>query len=227
MPTTSPSLTLGGKIVAAAGLLFLVSTFLPWYSFSFEAFGVSDSSDANAWDIDLARVAALLVVVALAEVILTQVAKVRLPVGPALLGLGRLAVSGLAALLVVIELVRGQDVDMPDTSGLENLSAGLGAEIDLGIEYSFGRSFGMFAGLLFVILLVAGNVLRLRETTAAPANPINPGSQWGQQSHTPQQPPYGSPQPQYNENPYNDNQYGRPQQPGHDQQYPPQQGGQY
>ncbi|MCE0534815.1 hypothetical protein LWF15_04775 [Kineosporia rhizophila] len=227
MPTTSPSLTLGGKIVAAAGLLFLVATFLPWYSFTVKAFGTSNTSSANGWDVGLAKVAALLVFVALAEVIVTQVAKVRLPVSPSLLGLGRLAVSGLAALLVLVELVKGQDLDMPDTSGLESLSAGLGAEVDLGIDYSFGRSFGMFAAVLFALLLVAGNVLRLRETPALTGPGQYPGQGQQQFGHNPQQAPYSNPQQQYG-NPQQAP-YGSPQQQyGNDpQQYNQQnQGGQ-
>jgi len=212
MSSTVPSLTLGGKIVAVAGALFVVATFLPWYTFSFTGLGMSRSDSADAWDVTLPRLASLLVLVALAELILVQVVKVKLPGGVAALWpLGRLAGSGLAALLVLIELVKGQDVELPDTAGLASISGGLVDSSDLAIDASFGRGFGLFLGLALAIALVLGNVLRLSETpeTAGP-------SMSGGRPRDEQTPPYGTPDP-----------YGpRPTQPGQGQpqQYPPQQG---
>lgn len=103
----SSSLTSGGKVVIGAGVLFLICTLLPWYTVSVEGFGVSQTNSADAWDITLPKLAALLVILVLVEVILVQLVKVKLPQIPSgVLGFGRLAVSGLAALLVLVEVVK-------------------------------------------------------------------------------------------------------------------------
>lgn len=92
MPSSSQSLTLGGKIVAGSGVLFLIASFLPWYSWSFKGLGMSQSGSASAWDVTLPKLAALLVILAVAEVIAVQVVNVKLPQSVSgLWPLGRLA----------------------------------------------------------------------------------------------------------------------------------------
>ncbi len=218
MPT-SPSLTLGGKVVLGAGALFLISSLLPWYSVSIKLLGNSKSDSANAWHFSLPKIAALLVIVLIAEVIVTQVANVKLPaaVTPSLWNLGRLGLSGLAALLVLIELIKGQDSGLNDAKDAASLLSGLGGTGDLGLDISIGRGIGMFLGVICVLALVAGNFLRLKETPASvtdgrsqtPWTPQpQPQPQPGQFSQ-PDQPQYGTP-----------NQPGQYGQPGEGQQPP-------
>lgn len=227
MPT-SPSLTLGGKVVLGAGALFLISSLLPWYSVSIKFLGQSQSDSANAWHFSLPKIAALLVIVLLAEVIVTQVATVKLPaaVPTGTWNLGRLGLSGLAALLILIELIKGQNSGLDDAKDAASLLSGLGGSGDLGLDVHIGRGIGMFLGVICVLALVAGNFLRLKETPAPvssggqspapwtpqpqPGQPTQPGAfdQAGQFNPA-DQPQYGTPnQP---------NQYG---QPGEGQQPP-------
>jgi hypothetical protein len=201
MPS-SPSLTLGGKIVLGAGALFLISTFLPWYTVSVKALGTSQSDSANAWHFALPKIAALLVLVLLAEVIVTQVANVKLPTTPpGAWNLGRLALSGLAALLVLIELIKGQDSGLDDAKAAASVLSGLGGTGDLGFDLSIGRGIGMFLGVIVVLALVAGTFLRLKETPAQVTSGDRPQTPWGQhrepgatgQTDPTDLPTYGSP----------------------------------
>jgi hypothetical protein len=213
MPT-SPSLTLGGKVVLGAGALFLISSLLPWYSVSIKFLGQSQSDSANAWHFSLPKIAALLVIVVLAEVIVTQVANVKLPatVAPSTWNLGRLGLSGLAALLILIELIKGQNSGVEDAKDAAGVLAGLGSS-DLGLDLHVGRGIGMFLGVICVLALVAGNFLRLKETPAQ----VTPGGQ-SQTPWTPQPQPGQFTQPTQPTQPGQFNQadgpqYGTPNQP--------------
>ncbi|GLY28352.1 hypothetical protein [Kineosporia sp. NBRC 101731] len=234
MPS-NPSLTLGGKIVAAAGALFLITSFLPYFRFCSTVLGNSTCANADAWDFALTKTASLLVILLLAEVVLVQVAKVKLPQEvTGFLGLGRLALAGLAALLVLAKLVVGQsvpEIEMPDFSGF-----GIDTS-DIDYDMGFSRSIGLFLGLLFAIALVVGNVLRLNETPATqPQVPSGPPSgQWqqnqqfgqpgqpGQQFGQAGQPQWGHPA-QPDQNQYPQDEPTRYVQPGPDGQFPQQPG---
>ncbi|GAB3246669.1 hypothetical protein [Kineosporia babensis] len=249
MASSSPTLTLGGKIVAAAGVLFLITSFLPYFRFCSTVMGSENCANGSAWDFTSTKIAALLVIVLVVEVVVVQLAKVKLPDGlGGLLNLGRLVVSAVAALLVGFKIAVGQSTPeiptMPDMSSLGIDSSDF--EFDMG----FSRGIGIFLGLVFALALVAGNVLRLNE--AAPAADANPGAgsagpwnnQGGQQFQAQpgpydqnqygqnQQNQYGQNQNQYGQGQDQYGQYGQPTQGNENRygqqnpQYPPNQGGQ-
>lgn len=100
-------LTLGEKIVAAAGVLFLIDSFLPWYSVDFGgAFGVSYSYTRNGWQSPGAiwsLLAVLLGIAMAAQVIISKLGLAELPDKLGNLSWGQVHMfAGIAALVLVV-----------------------------------------------------------------------------------------------------------------------------
>ncbi len=123
-------LSQGAKIAGGAGLLLLITMFLPWYSVSASFAGFEASNSGNAWEVFgfidiilfLTAIAAIAVAVMSAQ---NRAGAMPLPPGQLLLGLG-----GLATLLVVFRVL-----SVPDG----------GIDVD-GVDV--GRKFGLFLGLI-------------------------------------------------------------------------------
>jgi len=139
---SSMPFTLGGRIVAASGVLFLVATFLPWHR---TCVGVLDAEVCqvdNGWDTAFSGLAALLVLALLAELVVVQVLRIRVP-EPGGLDQARLrlAASGVSVALVLLQLLVG--------------------------DGNLNRSYGAVAGLLLALVLTYGNYLRRGESAPA------------------------------------------------------------
>ncbi|WP_372787732.1 hypothetical protein [Paraconexibacter sp.] len=123
-------LSQGAKIAGGAGLLLLISMFLPWYDVSASFAGFSASNSGNAWEvfgfIDLVLFVTAVAAIAVA-VMATQNRSAALPVPPGQL---LLALGGLATVLVVFRVL-----SVPDG----------GIDVD-GVDVS--RKFGLFVGLI-------------------------------------------------------------------------------
>ena len=134
MASSSLPLTTGGRIVAVTGVLFLLDTFAPWHRLCVGVLDAEACSAHDAWATTWSTVAALLVAVLLAELILTQVAGLRLPSNWAQL---RLGISSLATALVILQV-----------------SVGDGA---------LNRTYGVWLGLVLAAGLTYGTYLRRSE----------------------------------------------------------------
>ncbi|GAA3591936.1 hypothetical protein GCM10022223_03210 [Kineosporia mesophila] len=143
MPSSNVPLTLGGRLVALGGILFLLDTLLPWHRKCFGLFGTEVCDSESAWGTPFSALAALLVLALVAEVIAVQVAGVRLPdLGGTGWGAVRLGVSGTATALTLLQLLVGAD--------------------------RLGPSYGIAGGLVLVAVLTAGTYLRRDESVLVP-----------------------------------------------------------
>jgi len=100
-------LTLGEKIVAAAGVLLLIDSFLPWYSVDIgSAFGVSYSYTRNGWQSPgsiWSLLAVLLGIAMAAQVIVSKLGLAELPEKLGNFSWGQLHMfAGIAALALVV-----------------------------------------------------------------------------------------------------------------------------
>jgi hypothetical protein len=132
-------LSLSDKIIAGSGLVLLIASFLPWFTFS--AFGVSASQ--SGWDYFFTGIVPVLIgLVMVGWIVGTKLAEVDLPELPIPEGLMLLAMGGAAALLVVLRLLIGAGDDPGDV---------------------LDRSFGLFLAVLAAIGLAAGAFLKFQE----------------------------------------------------------------
>ena len=107
-------LSKGDKILGGAGLLFLISTFLPWFEFSFAGLG---SVSANGWDVGFlwAGLPFFIVLGMLVWIGLRSFSAVKLPPQiPALF----LAGGALTFLLPFLKLLIGEDGPISRAFGL-------------------------------------------------------------------------------------------------------------
>lgn len=132
-------LTLSDKVILGSGLALLIFSFLPW-------FGKAGYS-RNGWSYFLFGVIPVLLMLAIvALVALTRFGtNTKLPDLPIPWGLALLIAAGLAALLILLKLLFGDDV------------SGFGGSIDLD------RQYGLYISLLAALGLVAGCFLRFQE----------------------------------------------------------------
>jgi hypothetical protein len=143
-------LSKGERIVAISSALLVIFSIFPlWASYSFEAFGTSESEGASAWDADafsfLPKLAILLALAALVLVGLRAMGKdINLPTDK---GTVYMALGGLAFVLLLITVIQGP-------KGIEDI-VGL-SDIDVpGFEMDFDVSRGI---LLFGSLVLAGGI---------------------------------------------------------------------
>lgn len=151
-------LTRGEQIIGVAAVVFIISTFLPWFTASFDGFGVSESSSANGWDVGFlwGRFPALLALVMLVLVILDKLTDVELPSSPVPWAQIQLGLGVVVALLVVLKLLIGEDGGASEAD-----AAFLG---DLGFEIS--RAWGLFLAAIAAIALAVGGFLNFNEDKA-------------------------------------------------------------
>jgi hypothetical protein len=131
-------------ILGGSGVIFLISTFLAWFSVDLGG-GIGNIGDGNGWDVGFlwGRLPFFIVLAILVWVGLSRFSTVKLPTTiPVLYLVG----GGLVALLVVLKFVIGEDID-----GL----AGSGVEVS--------RSFGLFLAVIASLGVAFGSFLKFTE----------------------------------------------------------------
>jgi hypothetical protein len=142
------------KIIAGSGLVLFIAYFLPWFKVDFGAFGGSRNFSGGDVGFLWSTFPMLIGLVLAGSVIATKMFDVKLPTLPVPLGLAYLGLGGLAALLVILKLLIGEDpTDIVD------------------------RAYGLFIATLAAIGLAAGGFLKFQagEDSAAPGGGA-PGS---------------------------------------------------
>jgi drug/metabolite transporter superfamily protein YnfA len=140
-------LTLGGRIVAIAGLLLFIDSFLPWFRACAELPAILGGGKVcggthNAWNNALSLIA-VLVALALVGLVLAELAGTELPaLGTITWAQVQLIAGGVVALFVVLQVLIG----------------------DSGAS----RSYGAYLGIVFAAALLYGTFLRSREPSSRP-----------------------------------------------------------
>ena len=140
-------LTTGDKVIGISGILLFVFSFFSWLGAKVELKGVGAEASGNAWDFTLTTFAVLLGI-ALVVLIALKAFGVELPtLGSVTWGQIVLGVAGLIALLILIKLIAGPNID----------TGGFG-----GVDVSKTRKIGIFLGFLASLGLVAGAYLNFQ-----------------------------------------------------------------
>ena len=129
-------LTRSEQIIAVSAIVLLIASFLPWFSIDIGPF----SADANGWDVGFlwAGIPVILGLVMLAHIAITRFSPdTNLPDLPVSWAQVHLGAGALAALLVVLKLLIGED----------------------GVD----RSFGLILATLAALGLAYGGYLYYRE----------------------------------------------------------------
>lgn len=159
-------LSLGERIVGGAAIVFIISTFLPWFTVSINAFGFSESDSGSGWDIGFlwARFPAIIALVMIIAIVVDKFTGAELPKLPVTWGQLHLGLGALAALLVLLKLIIGEDGGVPGDE--------LAMFEEMGGEIS--RSFGIFLGLLAAIGMAVGGFFMFKEESAGGASSTPP-----------------------------------------------------
>ncbi len=144
-------LTTSDKIIAGSGLVLFIAYFLPWFKVDFGPLGGSVSASGGDVGFFWATLPMLLGLIAAGVVIANKLFDVKLPDLPIPWGQAFLGAGGLAALLVVLKLLIGED-----PSSIVK------------------RSFGLFLAALAALGLAAGGFLKFKED--ADGSPASGGS---------------------------------------------------
>lgn len=136
-------LSTGDKVIAGSGILFLISTFLPWWGLDLDELGTYSNS---GWDYFLTGILPLLIIVAMIGVIyVTRFTTTALPKLPLPWSQVFLIAGGVVAVLLVLRVLVGS-------------SEGSGAfEVDLD------RMWGLWVALLAALGVGAGGLLKSKE----------------------------------------------------------------
>lgn len=145
-------LTTSDKVIAGSGLVLFIAYFLPWFKVDFGQFGRSASASGSDVGFLWSTFPMLIGLLLAGSVIATKLFDVKLPDMPVPLGQIYLGLGGLAAVLVVLKLLIGEDP----------------SEV-------VKRSFGLFIAAIAAIGLAAGGFLKFQEGDAA-APPPSAGS---------------------------------------------------
>ena len=141
------------RIIAGSGIVLFIASFLPWFEVSAEGVG---SNDGNGWDVGFiwGGIPALLGLLLAGIVLATKLGSAKMPDLPIPLGQAMLAAGVLAALLVVIKLLVGEDT--PNTFGF--------------VEIDVSRAWGLFVATIAALGLAFGGYLAFKEESGAPTN---------------------------------------------------------
>lgn len=138
-------LSLSDKIIGGAAIVLLISSFLPWFEASAGGFSVS----GNGWDVGFfwAGIPVILGLIMLAHVGIKNFGDAsKLPDLPVTWGQVHLGAGALAAVIVVLKLLIGEEV-------------GFGVDMD--------RSFGLFLATIAALALAYGGFLKFQEEKKA------------------------------------------------------------
>jgi hypothetical protein len=141
-------------VIAASGLVLLIASFLDWFTVEIEGneFFSGASAGGNGWDVGFfwAGIPVLLGLAMIAVVAIRAFSpETRLPDLPIGWGQALFIAGVVAAVIVVLKLLIGEDVDGPEA---------------LGIEVK--RAFGLFLATLAAIGLAVGGFLKWQEEKA-------------------------------------------------------------
>ena len=125
------------KIIAGSAVALLLISFFPW-------FGLGNAT-VDAWDNLLSSFAVLIGIVMLVQVFLTRFSTAKLPKLPIGWGQVHLLLGALALLLVLIQLLVGDDFEV-NVAGVTQVSADLERKIGvfLGLAAAAGLAYGGF-----------------------------------------------------------------------------------
>ena len=133
-------LTTSDKIIAGSGILLFIAYFLPWFKVDFGVLGGSASASGGDVDFLWSTLPMLIGLVMAGVVIASKMFDVTLPTLPIPWGQAHLALGGLAAVLVVLKLLIGEDP----------------SEL-------IDRSYGLFLAAIAAIGLAVGGFLKFQE----------------------------------------------------------------
>ncbi len=139
-------LSTADKVIAGSGILLFIAYFMPWFKVDFGSFGGSVSASGSDVGFFWATLPMLLGLIAAGTVISTKLFDVKLPDLPIPLGQALLADGAIAAVLVVLKLIIGEDPS---------------SIVD--------RAFGLFIAAIAAIGLAIGGFLKFQEGDDAPA----------------------------------------------------------
>lgn len=139
-------LTLGDRVVAISGVLLLIFAFFPWYGLG--------GYDENGFEYFLfGTIPVILGLAMIAQIGLARLTTTKLPdVGSLTWGQIHLILGGIAAVLVVLKLLIGQEY--------------FGIDLD--------RKIGVFLATIAALGLVAGGALKMRDPADAGAGGAPP-----------------------------------------------------
>ncbi len=137
-------LTTSDKVIAGSGIVLFIAYFLPW--FKVEAFGVSVTANGSDVGFLWSTLPMLIGLVMAGVVIASKLFDVKLPEIPIPWGQAHLALGAIAAILVLLKLLIGED-----PSELVD------------------RAFGLFLAALAAIGLAVGGFLKYQEGEGATA----------------------------------------------------------
>ncbi len=146
-------LSLSDKIIGGAAAALLIASFLPWFEVSVAGFG---GGTGNGWDVGFfwAGVPVLLGLVMAAQIGISNFSPdTKLPEIPVTWGKVHLGAGALAAAIVLLKLLIGED-------------AGIGG---LGVEVN--RAFGLFLAVIAAGALAYGGFLKFQEEQKTSATP--------------------------------------------------------
>jgi hypothetical protein len=145
-------LSTSDRLIAGGGVVYLIAMFLPWY-------GLSGGAN-NGWDYFLGGVIPLLLIlVSAGKVLMTAMAPdSKLPDLPMPWSQVHLIAGAAAAVLVLLRLIIGSDID-----------AGF-------VSISLDRKYGLFLALLSAAAVAAGGLLKFQEGDAPSVGGAGPGS---------------------------------------------------
>ncbi|MGQ0830390.1 MAG: hypothetical protein ACT4OV_01805 [Microthrixaceae bacterium] len=146
-------LTTSDKIIAGSGIVLFIAYFMPWFKVDFGPLGGSASASGSDVGFFWATLPMLLGVLAAAAVIANKLFDVTLPTLPIPWGQAFLGAGAIAAILVVLKLLIGEDPS---------------SIID--------RAFGLFLAALAAIGLAVGGFLKFQEGDSAPPSGGGSGS---------------------------------------------------
>lgn len=140
-------LSTSDKVIAGGAIALLIFSFFPWFEIS----GFGGSASNNGWDYFLTGILPVLLgLVMLAQVAISAFSpETKLPDLPVTWGQVHLGAGVIAAVLVLLRLLLGDDnFDIP------------GAEL-AGLDA--GRAFGLFLAALAAVVLAVGGFLKFQE----------------------------------------------------------------
>jgi hypothetical protein len=131
-------LTTSDKVIAGSAIALLIFSFTPWYG----KYGGS----RNGWDYFLFGIIPVLLGIAMAVIVFLQrMSDTKLPDLPITWAQAMMAAGGLAALLILLKLLIGDDI------------SGFGGSLDLD------RKYGIFLSFLSAVGLAVGGFLKTKE----------------------------------------------------------------